>query len=48
MISTCSDYKRSGQELLSRLEQSRPPRMEREYHGENEEEYPKVRLDQLE
>jgi hypothetical protein len=48
MVSTCNDYKRSGQKLFPRPEQSRSPRIAGEHYGEDEEEDPKVSLDQLE
>jgi hypothetical protein len=40
-----SDYKRSGKDLLPRLERSRAPKMASEHHGEDEEEDLRVSLD---
>ena len=48
MVSACNYYKTSGQQLFSGLEQSRAPRMDGEHYGGEEEEYPRVRLDQFE
>jgi hypothetical protein len=46
MVSTRNDYKRSGQELLSGLEQSTASRMSREHFEEEED--PKDRFDRIE
>jgi hypothetical protein len=48
MVSTHSDYKRSGQELFPGLERSRASRMSGEHYEGEEEEDPRVRLDRFE